>query len=105
MFSGDTTSDADRITCATKGLPPTSCNSLGRFGFSLVPFPAAMMAMAKSCADMCPWYKVGGSAQYAGLRQNRFHPALPERRECSEGAFKWDRGIVELCRKLLQLNN
>src|SRR5215813_6810063 len=52
MFSGETTSAAARITCATSGLPPTSCKTLGRFDFSRVPFPAAMMAIAKSCDGM-----------------------------------------------------
>src|SRR5437868_929661 len=105
MFSGDITSDADRITCATRGLPPTSCNTLGRFDFSLVPFPAAMMAMAKSCADMCPWYKVGGSVQYAGLPQSRSTRLCQRGGNAAAGACKWDRGIVEFCRRSLQLNN
>src|SRR6185312_4782821 len=52
MFCAGTTSAADRITCAKRGLPPTSCRTLGRFDLSRVPFPAAMMAIAKSCDDM-----------------------------------------------------
>src|SRR5215472_5108839 len=37
---------AVRITCSSRGLPPTSCNTLGSCDFSLVPLPAAIMAIA-----------------------------------------------------------
>src|SRR3569833_722809 len=41
-----TTLAAAPITCSSSGLPPTSCNSLGIRDFSLVPLPAAMIAIA-----------------------------------------------------------
>src|SRR5713226_450025 len=44
-FAG-TTLAAAAITCASSGLPPTSCSTLGCLDFSRVPLPAAMMAMA-----------------------------------------------------------
>src|SRR5450755_718280 len=41
-----TTWVAAAITCARSGLPPTSCSTLGCLDFSLVPLPAARMAIA-----------------------------------------------------------
>jgi hypothetical protein len=41
-----TTLVAAAITCASKGLPPTSCSTLGYFDLSRVPLPAAMIATA-----------------------------------------------------------
>src|SRR5882672_8989791 len=43
---GGTTLVAAAITWARSGLPPTSCSTLGCLDFSLVPLPAASMAMA-----------------------------------------------------------
>src|SRR5207245_2389099 len=40
---------AAAITCASSGLPPTSCNTFGCFDFSRVPLPAAMIAIASRC--------------------------------------------------------
>src|SRR5580704_4246346 len=37
---------AARITCSSRGFPPTSCNTLGSCDLSLVPLPAAIMATA-----------------------------------------------------------
>src|SRR5580704_16898967 len=37
---------AARITCSRSGLPTTSCNTLGNCDLSLVPLPAAMIAIA-----------------------------------------------------------
>src|SRR5579859_1432592 len=34
------------MTCSRSALPPTSCNTLGNWDLSLVPLPAAIMAMA-----------------------------------------------------------
>src|SRR5438552_1697937 len=45
----ETTFVAAAITCASSGLPPTSCNTFGCFDFSRVPLPAAMMAIATRC--------------------------------------------------------
>ena len=41
-----TTLAAARITCSSSGFPLTSCNTLGIRDFSLVPLPAAMIAIA-----------------------------------------------------------
>src|SRR5215472_7406016 len=55
MSSGETTWSAAAITCASNGLPPTSCSTLGCFDFSRVPLPAAMIAIASLCefARLC----------------------------------------------------
>ena len=46
VLARDTIRTAARITCSSRGLPPTSCNTLGSCDFSLVPLPAAMIATA-----------------------------------------------------------
>src|ERR1700758_4762696 len=40
------------MTCSSRGLPPTSCNTLGSCDLSLVPLPAAMMATAIRGAEL-----------------------------------------------------
>src|ERR1041385_5444167 len=46
MSDGATTFEAAAITCASRGLPPTSCRTFGSLDLRRVPLPAAMMAMA-----------------------------------------------------------
>ena len=46
---------AAAITCASNGLPPTSCSTLGCLDFSRVPLPAAMIAMAMRGAACDVW--------------------------------------------------
>ena len=48
MCSGATTRLAAAITCASSGLPPIWCSTLGRFDFNRVPLPAAMITTASS---------------------------------------------------------
>src|SRR5579863_756883 len=52
-FAG-TMRTAARITCSSRGFPPTSCNTLGSCDLSLVPLPAAMMATARRGAASSP---------------------------------------------------
>src|SRR5579863_1070692 len=46
MSAAGTTTFAAAITCASSGLPPTWCRTLGSLDLSRVPLPAAMMTMA-----------------------------------------------------------
>src|ERR1700678_2224007 len=52
ISTGGTMCVAEAITCASSGLPPTSCSTLGNCDFSRVPLPAAMMAMATRGAEL-----------------------------------------------------
>src|SRR5713226_644048 len=71
------------MTYASSGLPPTSCSTLGCLDFSLVPLPAAMMAMAMRGADI--WlellflgFDIGTNIpRESGARQVHFSFARP----------------------------
>src|ERR1700687_2731814 len=50
MSAAGITCFAAAITCASRGLPPTWCSTLGSFDLSRVPLPAAMIATAVRAA-------------------------------------------------------
>src|SRR5216684_8644130 len=81
---GGTTLVAAAITWASKGLPPTSCSTLGCLDFSRVPLPAAMMAIAMRGVDA--WFELlfwgfdtgTNIPREYGARQVHFSMARPQ---------------------------
>src|SRR5258708_6566419 len=57
MSDGGTTRVPAAMTCASSGLPPTSCSTLASCDLRRVPLPAAMMAMATRGAEPVELFK------------------------------------------------